>query len=237
MLDTSYKNGYYLYVKESFGGVFVSQAYIKDYNGYPALFVDGKPFPPMMATIYSRKDNEVIMKEEYYKNLGESGVKIFFLILVGMTVGFAAINTTLQLIGTLNISRTTWNIHFENPTKTGGVSATKEHIASGYSISNNSIILPSFSFFSLIVIKKLLICTVLIIHIRSFSVKYYSNYVSDKNLSITSCLNSGERLAKYAVKPVTLTTKSGYKFGFLCAFSSFSLSRIFMFISVPPSLK
>lgn len=56
------------------------QAYIKDYNGYPALFVDGKPFPPMMATIYSRKDDEVIMKEEYYKNLGESGVKVFFLI-------------------------------------------------------------------------------------------------------------------------------------------------------------
>ena len=52
--------------------------------------------------------------------------KIFFLILVGMTVGFAAINTTLQLIGTLNISKTTWNIHWENPTKTGGVSATKE---------------------------------------------------------------------------------------------------------------
>ena len=52
--------------------------------------------------------------------------KIFFLVIVGMTLGFAAINTTLQLIGTLNISRTTWNIHWENPTKTGGVSATKE---------------------------------------------------------------------------------------------------------------
>lgn len=52
--------------------------------------------------------------------------KIFFLVIVGMTVGFAAINTTLQLIGTLNIAKTTWNIHFENPTKTGGVTATKE---------------------------------------------------------------------------------------------------------------
>ena len=52
--------------------------------------------------------------------------KIFFLILVGMTVGFAAINTTLQLIGTLNISKTTWNIHWDNPTKTGGVAATTE---------------------------------------------------------------------------------------------------------------
>ena len=52
--------------------------------------------------------------------------KIFFLVLVGMTVGFAAINTTLQLIGTLNIARTTWNIHWENPTKVGGVTATQD---------------------------------------------------------------------------------------------------------------
>ena len=52
--------------------------------------------------------------------------KIFFLVIVGMTVGFAALNTTLQLIGTLNISRTTWNIHWTNPTKVGGVTATKD---------------------------------------------------------------------------------------------------------------
>ena len=56
----------------------------------------------------------------------KSTYKVFFLILVGMTVGFAAINTTLQLIGTLNISKTTWNIHWDNPTKTGGVNATKD---------------------------------------------------------------------------------------------------------------
>ena len=56
----------------------------------------------------------------------KSTYKVFFLILVGMTLGFAAINTTLQLIGTLNISRTTWNIHWENPTKTGGVTATQD---------------------------------------------------------------------------------------------------------------
>ena len=56
----------------------------------------------------------------------KSTYKIFFLVLVGMTVGFAAINTTLQLIGTLNIAKTTWNIHWENPTKTGGVTATTD---------------------------------------------------------------------------------------------------------------
>ena len=37
----------------------------------------------------------------------------------------------------------------------------------------------------------------------------YPFYIPSKNLSTTSCLNLGERLAKYAVKPVTLTTKSG----------------------------
>ena len=52
--------------------------------------------------------------------------KILFIVVIAMTVGFAALNTTLQLIGTLNISRTTWNIHWANPTKTGGVTATKD---------------------------------------------------------------------------------------------------------------
>ena len=76
------------------------------------------------------------MKKNYRKKKfnkkRKSTYKIFFLILVGMTVGFAAINTTLQLIGTLNISKTTWNIHWENPTKTGGVTATQDvHLKSG----------------------------------------------------------------------------------------------------------
>ena len=56
----------------------------------------------------------------------KSTYKVFFLVVVAMTLGFAAINTTLQLIGTLNISRTTWDIHWENPTKVGGVTATQD---------------------------------------------------------------------------------------------------------------
>ena len=70
------------------------------------------------------------MKKNYRKKKFDkkkkNTYKIFFLVLVGMTVGFAALNTTLQLIGTLNISRTTWDIHWENPTKVGGVNATQE---------------------------------------------------------------------------------------------------------------
>ncbi len=58
----------------------MSKAYIENYNGYPAIFIDGKVYPPMMATIYSREDDKVIIKKEYYENLGKAGIKIFFLI-------------------------------------------------------------------------------------------------------------------------------------------------------------
>ena len=71
-------------------------------------------------------------RKKKFNKKRKSTYKIFFLILVGMTVGFAALNTTLQLIGTLNIARTTWNIHWENPTKIGGVTATQDvHLKTG----------------------------------------------------------------------------------------------------------
>ena len=55
-------------------------AEIKDLNGRPAIFIDGKPYPPMMATIRTINDSEVIFDRDYVVNLGKSGVKIFFLI-------------------------------------------------------------------------------------------------------------------------------------------------------------
>ena len=56
-------------------------AEIKDLNGRPAIFIEGKAYPPMMATIRTMKDGqEIIFDREYFKNLGESGVKIYFLI-------------------------------------------------------------------------------------------------------------------------------------------------------------
>ena len=55
-------------------------ARIEKYNGYPALMVDGVPYPPMMATIRTNNVDSLVIDKEYYKNLGKSGVKIFFLI-------------------------------------------------------------------------------------------------------------------------------------------------------------
>lgn len=56
------------------------KAEVKDYNGRPALFIDGTPYPPMMATILSVDGKDVIFDKEYYENLGKSGIKIFFLV-------------------------------------------------------------------------------------------------------------------------------------------------------------
>ena len=50
------------------------------YNGSPALIVDGKVYPPMFATIRTINGTENVIDEEYYRKLGESGIKIFFLI-------------------------------------------------------------------------------------------------------------------------------------------------------------
>ncbi len=56
-------------------------AEIKDLNGRPAIFIDGKPYPPMMATIRTMKDGkEIVFDRDYFENLGKSGIKIYFLI-------------------------------------------------------------------------------------------------------------------------------------------------------------
>ena len=55
-------------------------ARIEKYNGYPAIMVDGKPYPPMMATIRTNNVTSMKIDKEYYRNLGKSGIKIFFLI-------------------------------------------------------------------------------------------------------------------------------------------------------------
>ena len=56
-------------------------AEIKNLNGRPAIYIDGKTYPPMMATIRTMKDgNEIIFDKDYFENLGKSGIKIYFLI-------------------------------------------------------------------------------------------------------------------------------------------------------------
>ena len=55
-------------------------ARLENYNGYPAIKVDGKVYPPMMATIRTNNRDSIIFDEEYFRELGKSGIKIFFLI-------------------------------------------------------------------------------------------------------------------------------------------------------------
>jgi len=60
----------------------MAKAVLENYNGSPAIMIDGKPYPPMMATIRtsSQDRKSVVLDEEYFRNLGNSGIKIYFLI-------------------------------------------------------------------------------------------------------------------------------------------------------------
>lgn len=51
-----------------------------NHNGSPAISHGGKIYPPMMATICNVNDGKYKIDKEYLKRLGESGIKIFFLI-------------------------------------------------------------------------------------------------------------------------------------------------------------
>ncbi len=53
---------------------------IEEYNGSPSIMIDGVPYPPMMATVWNNSMDGLFVDEKYYKALGESGIKIYFLI-------------------------------------------------------------------------------------------------------------------------------------------------------------
>lgn len=55
-------------------------AKIENYNGSPAIMIDGKAYPPMLATVAGNFDGVVKVDKEYYRRLGEAGIRIFFLI-------------------------------------------------------------------------------------------------------------------------------------------------------------
>ena len=60
----------------------MAKANVVKHNGSPAICIDGKVYPPMTATVVSYKmpveKGEMIIDEEYYKSLGESGIKIYY---------------------------------------------------------------------------------------------------------------------------------------------------------------
>ena len=44
-------------------------AEIKMHNGRPAIFIEDKPYPPMMATIRTINDSEIHFDRDYFVNL------------------------------------------------------------------------------------------------------------------------------------------------------------------------
>ena len=55
-------------------------AELKNLNGRPAIYIDGKFYPPMMATIRTNNIDHMCIDREYYRNLGKAGIRIFFVI-------------------------------------------------------------------------------------------------------------------------------------------------------------
>ena len=52
------------------------KAEIKNYNGRPAIMINGVVYPPMMATIRTIDNDHLVLDKEYYKNLGKAGIRI-----------------------------------------------------------------------------------------------------------------------------------------------------------------
>ena len=55
-------------------------AKLQSLGGVPTIYIDGKPYGPMMATVRTSSDGGRILDEEYYRNLGKSGIRLFFVI-------------------------------------------------------------------------------------------------------------------------------------------------------------
>ena len=53
-----------------------AQAKIADWNGTPAIIVDGKPVPPMLMTMTEWDIGDY--ERPYFKRLGEAGLRVFF---------------------------------------------------------------------------------------------------------------------------------------------------------------
>ena len=55
-------------------------AELKKLGGRPAIYIDGKVYPPMMATVRTVDGSELRFDRDYFVNLGKSGIRIFFLL-------------------------------------------------------------------------------------------------------------------------------------------------------------
>lgn len=59
----------------------MATAKLVQHNGSPAISIDGKIYPPMMATIRTnRYSDPPLIDDDYFAALGKSGIKLFFVI-------------------------------------------------------------------------------------------------------------------------------------------------------------
>ncbi len=56
-------------------------------------------------------------------------IVVALILLVAISIGYAALSTELQINGTANIAATSWNVHFENVQVTNGSVAVDENTA------------------------------------------------------------------------------------------------------------
>lgn len=68
-------------------------------------------------------------------------VAIIILLLVSISIGYAALSSTLNINGTSNIAKTIWDVHFENIVVTAGsVTATSSPTVSGDKLAVNYVV-------------------------------------------------------------------------------------------------
>ena len=56
------------------------KAELVKHNGSPAISINGEIFPPMMMTVVTTDRKNQLLDENYFRELGKSGIRIFFLI-------------------------------------------------------------------------------------------------------------------------------------------------------------
>lgn len=58
----------------------MAKAYVENIKGIPTMVIDGKPYYGSAVTIANNRNGELVLDEEYLRNLGKSGVRVFFLV-------------------------------------------------------------------------------------------------------------------------------------------------------------
>lgn len=58
----------------------MTKAELIQHNGSPAICINGEIIPPMMMTVVTTNKKELLLDENYFRELGKSGIRIFFLI-------------------------------------------------------------------------------------------------------------------------------------------------------------